>query len=156
MPDQVKRVVEQARELGQTAQEQAEKLAQQAQVKTQQIVQQAQELAQHSPEKLRELGQQAQEQIHDLSSQANESVDQAAHTLGDKLADAASLVREQAPSSGPVADLAQQVAGSLESSGSYLKQTKGGASWLGKPLVIAAVGLLVVYLIYRAVSARRG
>jgi hypothetical protein len=104
-----------------------------------------------------ELAHEGKERAQELMHEGKERVDQATTTVGQKMGDAAGFIREKAPSSGPMAEMAQKVAGGLEQSGSYLQvqsvdDMRSDLEGLVRryPVQSLLVGLGIGYLLARA------
>jgi len=79
--------------------------------KTQQVASEAKDKAQQVAGKAQDLG-----------AQAVDRVDAATTTVGEKISDTAQTIRDKAPASGPIANVAETAADTLEHAGSYLQQ----------------------------------
>jgi len=66
--------------------------------------------------------QQVADKAQDLGAQAVERADAATTTVGEKITDAAQTIRDNAPSSGPIANAAGTAADTLEQAGSLKEQ----------------------------------
>jgi len=89
--------------------------------KTQQFASDAKDTAQHVASKAQDLGAQAVDKAQDLGAQAVDRADAATTTIGGKMSDAAQTIRDNAPTSGPVANAAVSAADTLEQAGNYLQ-----------------------------------
>jgi ABC-type transporter Mla subunit MlaD len=84
------------------------------------------DLVHTTQERAQELGKQAQEAINQLGSTVNKQADQATRSAGEVLDDTADKLRTLAPESGPAKDIVNNVASSVEASGSYLREQGSG------------------------------
>jgi len=78
--------------------------------------------AQHLAGDVKDKAQQVADKAQDLGAQAVDRADDATTTVGGKMTDVAQTIRENAPSSGPIANAAGTAADTLEQAGSYLKE----------------------------------
>jgi len=90
--------------------------------KAQQVASEAKDKAQQVADKAQDLGAQAVDKAQDLGAQAIDRADAATTTIGGKMNDAAQTIRDNAPTSGPVANAAGTAADTLEQAGSYLQK----------------------------------
>jgi ElaB/YqjD/DUF883 family membrane-anchored ribosome-binding protein len=119
---------------------------------------------QSTAEAVRDKATQVAEDVKDKAQQVGmqvaEKADAATTTVGEKIADVAQTLREQAPESGPVAQVASSAAQTMERAGSYLQQQDLAAMRADveqlirqHPLEAVLIGVGVGYLIGR--STRR-
>jgi len=73
-------------------------------------------------DKAQDLGAQVADKAQDLGAQAVDRADAATTTVGGKMTDVAQTIRDNAPTSGPIATAADTAADTLERAGSYLKE----------------------------------
>lgn len=78
--------------------------------------------AQQVADKVQDVGAQVVDKTQDLGAQAVNRADAATTTVGGKMTDVAQTIRDNAPTSGPIANAAGTAADTLERAGSYLKQ----------------------------------
>jgi methyl-accepting chemotaxis protein len=71
---------------------------------------------------VKDKAQQVADKAQDLGAQAVDRADDATTTVGSKMTDVAQTIRDNAPSSGPLANAAGTAADTLEQAGSYLKE----------------------------------
>jgi len=77
--------------------------------------------AQQVAGKAQDLGAQVADKAQDLGAQAVDRADAATTTVGGKMTDVAQTIRDNAPTSGPIANAADTTADALERAGSYLQ-----------------------------------
>jgi len=77
--------------------------------------------AQQVAGKAQDLGAQVADKAQDLGAQAVDRADAATTTVGGKMTDVAQTIRDNAPTSGPIANAADTAADTLERAGSYLQ-----------------------------------
>jgi ElaB/YqjD/DUF883 family membrane-anchored ribosome-binding protein len=87
-----------------------------------QAVDSAADKAQQVAGEVKEKAQQAMDKAQDLGSQAADRADAATTTVGEKMSDAAQTLRERAPATGPMANVADTAADTLDRAGTYLQQ----------------------------------
>jgi len=90
--------------------------------KTQQVAGDVKDKAQQVADKAQELGTHVADKTQDLGARAVDRADVAATAVGEKMTDAAQTIRDNAPTSGPIANAADTAATTLERAGSYLQQ----------------------------------
>ena len=78
--------------------------------------------AQQVADKVQDVGAQVADKAQDLGTQAVNQADAATTTVGEKMTDVAQTIRDNAPTSGPIANAAGTAADTLEQAGSYLKE----------------------------------
>jgi methyl-accepting chemotaxis protein len=124
--------------------------------KTQQAAGDVKDKAQQVADKAQDLGAQIADKAQDLGAQAVDRADAATTAVGGKMADAAQMIRDNAPTSGPIANAADTAATTLERAGSYLQQQNLAhmrANLEGiirrHPVESLLVGLSVGYLLAR-------
>jgi ElaB/YqjD/DUF883 family membrane-anchored ribosome-binding protein len=78
--------------------------------------------AQQVSSEAKDRAQQVADKAQDLGAQAVDRADAATTTVGGKMTDVAQTIRDKAPSSGPIANVAETAADTLEHAGSYLQQ----------------------------------
>jgi len=71
---------------------------------------------------VKDKAQQVADKAQDLGAQAVDRADDATTTVGGKITDVAQTIRDNAPSSGPIANAAGTAADTLEQAGTYLKE----------------------------------
>jgi len=71
---------------------------------------------------VKDKAQQAADKAQDLGQQAVDRADDATTTVGGKMTDAAQAIREHAPASGTIGNVADTAATTLERAGTYLQQ----------------------------------
>jgi len=71
---------------------------------------------------VKDKAQQVADRAQDLGHQAAERADAATTTVGERMTDVAQTLREKAPTTGPVADVADRAATTLHRAGTYLQQ----------------------------------
>jgi ElaB/YqjD/DUF883 family membrane-anchored ribosome-binding protein len=113
--------------------------------------------AQQVVDDVKDKAQQVADKAQDLGAQAADRADAATTTVGGKMTEVAQTIREKAPVSGPVANVADTAADTLEQAGSYLQQqdlTDMRADLEGlirrHPIESLLVGLGVGYLLARS------
>ena len=90
--------------------------------KVQPIAGDVKDTAQNVVNKVQDLGAQVADKAQDLGAQAVDRADAATMTVGGKMSDAAQTIRDNAPASGPIANVAETAADTLERAGSYLQE----------------------------------
>jgi hypothetical protein len=78
--------------------------------------------AQQVASNVQDKAQQAMDKAQDLGTQAVDRADAATTTVGEKMTDVAQTIRQKAPTTGTVANVADTAADTLERAGSYLQQ----------------------------------
>ncbi len=90
--------------------------------KAQQVADNVKDTAQQVADKVQDVGAQVADKAQDLGAQAVDRADAATTSVGGKMTDAAQALRDNAPSSGPLANAAGTAADTLEQAGSDLKE----------------------------------
>jgi len=90
--------------------------------KAQQVAGDVKDKAQQVAGDVKDKAQQVADKAQDLGAQAVDRADAATTTVGGKMTDAAQTIRDNAPTSGPIANVADSAADTLEQAGSYLKE----------------------------------
>ncbi|HNP71283.1 MAG TPA: hypothetical protein PLO33_06565 [Kouleothrix sp.] len=78
--------------------------------------------AQNLASTVQDKAQQVSDKAQDIGQQAVERADAATTTVGEKMTDVAQTIRDKAPATGTVANVADTAADTLERAGSYLQQ----------------------------------
>jgi len=78
--------------------------------------------AQQVASDVKDKAQQVAGKAQDLGQQAVDRADDATTTVGEKMTDVAQTIREKAPTTGPVANVADTAADTLQRAGTYLQQ----------------------------------
>ena len=78
--------------------------------------------AQQVASDVKDRAQQAASKAQDIGQQAVDRADDATTTVGEKMTDAAQAIRERAPATGTVGNVADTAATTLERAGTYLQQ----------------------------------
>jgi len=78
--------------------------------------------AQQVASDVKDRAQQVADKAQQVGSQVADKADAATTTVGEKMTDVAQTIREKAPVSGPVADVADTAADTLQRAGTYLQQ----------------------------------
>jgi ElaB/YqjD/DUF883 family membrane-anchored ribosome-binding protein len=73
-------------------------------------------------DKAQQAASDAKEKAQQIGNQVADRADAATTTVGEKMSDAASALRQNAPTSGPIADAADTAADTLQRAGSYLQE----------------------------------
>jgi len=89
---------------------------------TQEVAGDVKDKAQQVADKAHDLGAHMVDTAQDLGAQAVNRADAATTTVGGKMTDAAQTIRDNAPTSGPIAHVADTAADTLEQAGSYLQE----------------------------------
>jgi len=71
---------------------------------------------------VKEKAQQVADKAQDLGQQAVDRADATTTTVGEKMTDVAQTIRDKAPTTGPVANVADTAADTLQRAGTYLQQ----------------------------------
>lgn len=82
----------------------------------------AQNAAENVRDKAADVAGDIKDRAQQIGAQAADRADAATTTVGEKMTDAAQTIRQRAPVSGPVADVADTAADTLERAGTYLQQ----------------------------------
>jgi len=82
----------------------------------------AQQVASDVKDKAQQVAGDVKDKAQDIGYQVADKADAATTTVGAKMTDAASALRQNAPTSGPLADAADTAADSLQRAGTYLQQ----------------------------------
>ena len=90
--------------------------------KAQQVASNVKDTAQQVANKAQDVGAQIADKAQDVGAQAVDRADAATTTVGEKMTTVAQTLRDNAPTSGPIATAAATTADTLEQAGSYLKQ----------------------------------
>lgn len=83
---------------------------------------QAQSTIENVKDKVQDVAGDVKDRAQQVGSQVADRADAATTTVGGKMSDIAQTIRDNAPTSGPVADAADTAAHTLERAGSYLQQ----------------------------------
>ena len=78
--------------------------------------------AQQVASTVQDKAQQVADKAQDMGQQAVDKADAATTTVGEKMTGVAQAIREKAPTSGPVANVADTAADTLQRAGTYLQQ----------------------------------
>lgn len=120
----------------------------------------AQSTIENVRDKAESIASDAKDRAQQIGAQVADRADSATTTVGTKMTDVAQTIREKAPDSGPVADVADTAAQTLERAGTYLQQqdlASMRADLEGiirrHPLESLLIGLGIGYLLAR--STRR-
>jgi len=108
-------------------------------------------------EQAQQAGAQVADKAQQFGTQVADKADAATTTVGEKLTDVAQTIRDNAPTSGPVADAADTAAETLQRAGTYLREQdltdiRGDLEGLIRrhPIESLLVGLGVGYLLARS------
>jgi len=85
-------------------------------------VNKVQQVASDAKDKAQQVASDAKDKAQQIGAQAADKADAATTTVGEKMTDVAQTIREKAPDSGPVANVADTTAQTLERAGTYLQQ----------------------------------
>jgi len=128
--------------------------------KAQGAVDKAQDAAENVRDKVEDVASDVRDRAQQVGSQVADRADAATTTVGERMTEVAQTIREKAPTSGPVADVADTAAHTLERAGTYLQQqdlTDMRADLEGiirrHPIESLLIGLGIGYLLAR--STRR-
>jgi methyl-accepting chemotaxis protein len=119
--DTVDRVNDKAHSAVDSVSDKTQQFASDAKDTAQHVASKAQDLGAQAVDKAQDLGAQAVDKAQDLGAQAVDRADAATTTIGGKMSDAAQTIRDNAPTSGPVANAAVSAADTLEQAGNYLQ-----------------------------------
>lgn len=103
----------------------------------------------------------AKEKVSEATSQVTDKADEAMNTSGERLEDLAQTMREHAPASGMIGDVAHKAADALETSGRYLQETSPDdvrfdleSLIRSRPVESLAIGFGIGFLLARALRGR--
>jgi ElaB/YqjD/DUF883 family membrane-anchored ribosome-binding protein len=109
------------RELDRTA-DRSHETIDRASDKAHEAVDNAADTAQQVAGDVKDKAQQAMDKAQDIGNQAVDRADAATTTVGEKMTDAAQALRERAPATGTVSNVADSAADTLERAGTYLQE----------------------------------
>jgi len=118
----VDRATDKAHTTVDTVADKAQQVAGDVRDKAQQVAGKAQDVGAQVADKAQDLGAQVADKAQDLGAQAVDRADAATTTVGGKMTDVAQTIRDNAPTSGPIATAADTAADTLERAGSYLQE----------------------------------